>query len=308
MDTTVTLKKSKTGDYITYSADDPLIGFIELVQTVKFFDVAQDKDIYEERSFKLYADLFSLRDKVFFVEMIGYLQGRICIREFKEGSVPNEYRTKAKEYRNKSLSTKIPDLEIHVKYCNETTSFASLPALTSCGSKIFRYFYYDANNSEQDVVLEYDLLKSIFNNNVGYNPNKNTDSSFNQLKGSNSDFNAQSEINITETNIVKSASNPILEKEMQTTKSSGESSLNNSKIAIEANNKESKKTPKDQSSFGYSFRSIIISLVVIGYVGYILIANDRIARMEGSSLWEQFMLLFAAIGIYAIYKAIKKNK
>jgi hypothetical protein len=304
MDTDITLKKSHDGRYITYSTNDPLNGFIELVQTVKFFDVAQDKNIFEERSFKLYADVILLQKKVFQFEKIGYLPGRIYQKEFKEDSIPDEYR-------NKYLASNILELEKHVKYCNETKSFVSIPALpavTSCGSKIYRFFGYDAYNSEQDVVLEYDLLKSIFNNNVGYNPYKNTESSFNQLKGSNFDFNVQNEINITETNIVKSASNPILEKEIQTTKSPDESSLNNSKISVEANNTESKKTPKDQSSFGYSFRSIIISLVVIGYVGYILIANDRIARMEGSSLWEQFMLLFAAIGIYAIYKAIKKNK
>ena len=301
METPIVINKMPSGEYITYSTKDPLIGTIELEQTIKYFDVVKVKSDFEKRVLILCADVISLQKKVIEFEKSGFLNGRIFVKEFKEGSIPDEYT-------NKYLKSSIVDLEKHVKYCEEKPFYTLLPALTSCGSKIYRFFGYDANNSEQDVVLEYDLLKSIFNNNVGYNPYKNTDSSFNQLKGSNSDFNAQREINITETNIVKSASNPILEKEMQTTKSSGESSLNNSKIAIEANDKESKKTPKDQSSFGYSFRSIIISLVVIGYVGYILIANNRIARMEGSSLWDQFMLLFAAIGIYAIYKAIKKNK
>ena len=175
MDTTVTLKKSKTGDYITYSADDPLIGSIELVQTVKIFDVAQDKDIYEERSFKLYANVILLQKKVFQFEKIGYLPGRIYLKEFKEGSIPDEYR-------NKYLASNILDLEKHVKYCNETKSFVfkpALPALTSCGSKIYRFFGYDAYNSERDVVLEYDYIKSISNNNV-WNTYKNTES-FNTL-------------------------------------------------------------------------------------------------------------------------------
>ncbi len=301
MDTAITLKKIETGDYITYSANDPLNGFIELVQTVKFFDDAQNKNVFEERGFKLHADVISLQKKVIEFEKSGFLNGRIFVKEFKEGSIPDEYR-------NKYLVSNILELEKHVKYCNETTSFGSLPALTSCGSKIYRFFGYDAYNTTQDVVLQYDLLKSIFNNNVGYNPYENTNSSFNQNKGSNSEFTGLNKINLSKTNIVKKASTPNLEKETQTTKSIDESPLKDSKITVEVNNNENKKKPNDQSYFGYSFRSITISLVVIAYVGYILFENDRIARMEGSNLWGQLMLLLAAIGGYAIYNTIKKNK
>jgi hypothetical protein len=69
---------------------------------------------------------------------------------------------------------------------------------------------------------------------------------------------------------------------------------------------EEKKTPKEQSPFEKSFGTILISIILVAYVGYIIIDNDRISRMEGSSLWEQLMLLFVAIGVYAIYKAFKK--
>lgn len=70
---------------------------------------------------------------------------------------------------------------------------------------------------------------------------------------------------------------------------------------------EEKNLPRKQSFFEKSFGSVFISLVVVAYIGYIIIENDRIARMEGSSLWEQLMLLLAAIGIYAIYKTFKKR-
>jgi len=69
---------------------------------------------------------------------------------------------------------------------------------------------------------------------------------------------------------------------------------------------EKKKIPKEQSSLEKAIGAILIPILVIAYIGYIIIENDRIARMEGSSLWEQLLLLFAAIGIYAIYKAFKK--
>ena len=70
---------------------------------------------------------------------------------------------------------------------------------------------------------------------------------------------------------------------------------------------EDKNTPKEHSPLEKSFGTILISVIVIAYIGYIIIENDRIARMEGSSLWEQLMLLFAAIGVYAIYKALKNK-
>jgi hypothetical protein len=172
------------------------------------------------------------------------------------------------------------DGAVNVKYCDETKSKVSvpaLPALTSCGNKIYRFFGYDAYNSAQDVVLEYDLLKSIFNNNVGYNPYNNTESSFNQFKGSNSDFNVESKINITETNIVKSASTPILEKEMQTTKSPGEPSLNNSKIAVD---KKDRFFTKDMTLWDY-VQAVLTIIVLV--VGGILLLGEALGLINSGS-------------------------
>jgi hypothetical protein len=304
METPIVINKMPSGEYITYSTKDPLIGTIELEQTVKYFDVVKDKSDFEKRVFKLCADVISLQKTVIEFEKSGFLNGRIFVKEFEEGSIPDEYT-------NKYLKSSIVDLEKHVKYCEEKPFHTLLPALTSCGSKIYRFFGYDAHNSVQDTVLEYDLLKSIFNNKVGYNPYNNADFSSILSKDSSSvNKSTQSfQKSLDEISRIKPTTyedvNPVSRRITPTQQKQYNSTSSNTEKT--KSSVEEKNTLKEQSSFGKYFSSIFISLVIVAYVGSIIIENDRIARTEGSSLWDQLMLLLAAIGIYAIYKTFKKK-
>ena len=267
----VRIKPTETGAFISNYKNNPAYGYVQLASE----ELKADGEVLANsfRSCLLRAEI-QLLEKFIAVYGNQDLPGRIVVNEFLESELPEQYKARL----NKNLTYE-DSIAPYVKRAGKDGI-----ELTLGGERILRFTDYDGSGNVKDELIPNELINTL-------TATQRMEQSFEDTRFK---LPTYEDLNIFSKRTIPSQG--IQDKSPS--------------VITDTTNKsvEEKKTPKDQSSFSYSFRSIITSLVVIGYVGYILIANDRIARMEGSSLWEQLMLLFAAIGIYAIYKTIKKNK
>jgi hypothetical protein len=268
----VQIKPTETGALISTYKNNPAYGYV----TLQSEEMTTDSNGWIRNSVRtalLRAETALLEKYVSKFAKGGMLDGRIVVKEFVESELPENYTSRL----NKNVSYE-DSIAPYIKRAGKDGV-----ELTLGGERILRFTDYDSSGAQVDVTVAHELIGTL-------TASQRMEQIFEDTRfklPTYEDLNLFSKRTIPSQIIQHKSTSAITD----TTNKSD----------------EEKKTPKDQSSFSYSFRSIIISLVVIGYVGYILIANDRIARMEGSSLWDQLMLLLAAIGIYAIYRTFKKK-
>lgn len=271
----VRIKPTETGALITAYMNNTTYGYI----TLNSEEMNANGEVKPNslRAKILRAEIQLLEKFIDRFGKLDQLPGRIVVKEFLESQVPKDYMSRL----NKNLAYE-DSIAPYVKRAGKDGELLEA-AQTIWGERILHFTDYDDSGNVKDELIPNELINTL-------TATQRMEQIFEDTRFK---LPTYEDLNIFSKRTIPSQG--IQDKSPS--------------VITDTTNKsvEEKKTPKDQSSFSYSFRYIITSLVVIGYVGYILIANDRIARMEGSSLWEQLMLLFAAIGIYAIYKTIKKN-
>lgn len=298
MDKSVRIVPNHKGELIHVYADFKEFGYVTLVSN----EVAREdmfNKLYQQRKYILSDRIESLQALVDTIVVDNIIPGRLVVKEFREKEIPLEYqeRLNKKMLYEDSLKPYIKDVVLlGLESLNSSSFLESIKNYPkNQGQRIIRFIDYDRTGEEQDVILTMDktpqpqfksvTIDNIRSTNIRDTPSlkKNTEGTVDQKLNSTS-----KRADAGKTQQIKAQS-----------KGNEESKVNN--------NNDIKLTVRNTSGFEKLFGTILIPILVIAYIGYIIFENDRIARMEGSSLWEQIMLLLAAIGIYAIYKTFKKK-
>jgi hypothetical protein len=292
MDTAVRIIPNHKGDLIHEYIDYKGFGYVTLVSD----EVANEdrfNSLYKQRKLVLNDSLESLQDLISKNVEDNIVPGRLVVKEFREKEIPKKYeeRLNKKMVYEDSLKPYIKDFDFvgleSLKSSTFPETFKNYPK--NQGQRIIRFIDYDFTGEEQDLILTFDKIELP----------KFTPITLDAIQAT----------NIKDTSSVKENKEGILDQKLNSSTKKvdiekGQPINTTPKIRVKSNddNLKARKTGKFEKSLG----TILFPILVIAYIGYIIIENDRIARMEGSSLWEQLLLLFAAIGIYAIYKAFKK--
>lgn len=297
MDTSVRIVPNHKGELIHVYVDFKEFGSVTLVSN----EVASEdlfNKLYQQRKYILSDRIESLQELVDTIDEDNIIPGRLVVKEFREKEIPKEYqeRLNKKMLYEDSLKPFIKDVVVMgiESYTTSSLFEASKNYPKNQGQRIIRFIDYDRTGEEQDVILRMDKIPlpkftSITTDNIKSTNFRDT-SSLNE----NTEGTVEQKLNSTSKKVDTEKAQQI------------NTQLKSNKDCKVTNNKDVKSKVRNTSGFEKLFGTILIPIIVIVYIGYIIIENDRIARMEGSSLWEQIMLLFAAIGVYAIYKALKK--
>ena len=296
MKKSVRIVPNHKGELIHVYIDFKEFGYVTLISN----EVAIEDEFYnfyQKRKYVLSDRVESLQELVDTIIEDNIIPGRLVVKEFREKEIPKEYqeRLSKKMYYEDALKPFIKEYGAYRPLMNHTFSSFSKNYPTNQGQRIIRFIDYDRTGKEQDVILTMD-------------------------KAPQTQFTSITTENIISTNfrdtssLQKDTENTINEKlngtnkrvEIEKTQQIN-AELKSSEEGKVINNNDVDSKVRNTSWFEKLFGTILIPIIVIAYIGYIIFENDRIARMEGSSLWEQIMLLFAAIGVYAIYKALKKK-
>ncbi len=300
MDTAVRIIPNHKGDLIHEYSDYKGFGYVTLVSN----EVANEdrfNSLYKQRKFVLNDSLESLQDLISKTVEDNIIPGRLVVKEFREKEIPKVYfeRINKKMLYEDAIKPFLKDFEFGLNVNGQEFSSES-PKTTfskfsekyypkNQGQRIIRFIDYDRTGEGQDIILSFDKVELP----------KFTPITLDTIQAT----------NIKNTSSVKENKEDNLDQKLNSSPKKvdiekGQPINTTPKIRVQSNDDDLKarKTGKFEKSLG----AILFPLIVIAYIGYIIIENDRIARMEGSSLWEQLLLLFAAIGIYAIYKAFKK--
>jgi hypothetical protein len=300
MDTAVRIIPNHKGDLIHEYIDYKGFGYVTLVSN----EVANEdrfNSLYKQRKFVLNDSLESLQDLISKTVEDNIVPGRLVVKEFREKEIPNAYfeRINKKMLYEDAIKPFLKDVEFGLNVNGQEFIFKSPETTFSKfseknypkneGQRIIRFIDYDRTGEEQDIILTFDKLElpkftPITLDTIQVTKKKDTSS----VK-ENKEVILDQNLNSSTKKVATEESQPL-----STT----------AKISVKRH--DDKLKASKTSRFEKSFGEILAPLLVIAYIAYIIIENDRIARMEGSSLWEQLLLLFAAIGIYAIYKAFKK--
>lgn len=267
----VRIKPTETGAFICTYKNNPAYGYVHLASE----ELKADGEVLANsfRSCLLRAKI-QILEKFCAVYSNQDLPGRIVVNEFLESELREQYKARL----NKNLAYE-DAIAPYVKRAGKDGI-----ELTLGGERILRFTDYDASGKVLDVFVKSDNYEKI----VALSSQKSKEHMSTIRPITHEVVNPVSKTTTISTENKQPISSPF--------------NADKTKQRIEENN-----SPKEHSSSGKSFGYIFIPLVIIAYVGYIIIENDRIARTEGSSLWDQLMLLLAAIGIYAIYKTFKKK-
>lgn len=292
MDTAVRIIPNHKGDLIHEYIDYKGFGYVTLVSN----EVANEdrlNSLYKQRKFVLNDSLESLQDLISKTVEDNIVPGRLVVKEFREKEIPKKYeeRLNKKMVYEDSLKPYIKDFDfVGLESLNSGTFpeiFKNYPK--NQGQRILRFIDYDFTGEEQDIILSFDKVElpkftPITLDTIQATKKKDTSS----VK-ENKEVILDQNLNSSTKKVATEESQPL-----STT----------AKISVKRN--DDKLKASKTSRFEKSFGEILAPLLVIAYIAYIIIENDRIARMEGSSLVEQVMLFFALIGIYVIYKFFKK--
>lgn len=305
MDKLVRIVPNHKGELIHVYVDFKEFGSVTLVSN----EVAREDQFnkfYQQRKYVLNDRIESLQELIDTIVEDNIITGRLVVKEFRENEIPKEYQ----ERLNKKMSYE-DSLKPYIKdfsFIKELV-FESIESLNSRiynheffkkypknqGQKIIRFIDYDRTGKEQDVILKMDLTPLPKIDDILTPVTKAT----NFKDTSSLKENTESIVNQKLNSTIKRVDAEKTQQINAQIKSNEESKL--------INNNNVKSKVRNTSGFEKLFGIILIPILLIAYIGYIIIKNDKMARMEGNSLWEQLMLLFAPIGVYAIYKALKKK-
>ena len=298
MDKSVRIVPNHKGELIHVYADFKEFGSVTLVSN----EVAREdgfNKLYQQRKYILSDRIESLQELVDTIDEDNIIPGRLVVKEFREKEIPKEYQERLNKnmlYED-SLKPYIKEVVIMAleSYIPSSLFEASKYYPKNQGQRIIRFIDYDRTGEEQDVILRMDKIPlpkftPITTDNIKSTNSRDTSS----LKKS-TESNVNQKLNSTSKSVDAEKTQQI------------NAQLKNSEEGKVINNYDVKTKARNTSWFEKLFGTILIPIIVIAYIGYIIIENDRIARMEGSSLWEEMMLLLSAIGIYAIYRTFKKK-